>query len=78
MTAENKIRRGFADAGRCIDISGNLGRRLLTDQIPPVIRLADHFIAGGQIADNGRPCGCVTGTGCLRNPHILAKFNRQT
>ncbi len=59
------------DIGVCCDAAGALS----PDQFSPVVRLADQFIAGGEVQNQRRSVQRQTGTRRNHRPHILADLD---
>ena len=77
VPGKDHIGGGFAPAGIGIEVTGHEARALPGDKRTAVFRLADGFIAGGAIGQDGGPGDSMAGAGGRGYPQVLADLDRQ-
>ena len=77
VPGKDHIGGGFTPAGIGIEVTGHQARALPGDKGTAVFRLADGFITGGAIGQDGGPGNSVAGAGGRGYPQVLADLDRQ-
>ena len=72
VTGEDKVLRGFTEAGVRIQVGAQQSAGLLTHEVAAVARLADDFIGSRQVDDNVRAHLRQCSRRRIRHPQILA------
>ena len=77
VAGEDQVGRGFAEAGRAVDVGRDRAARLLGDELPQVVVLADRLGRGREVEDHAGAVLRRVRRGRHGGPEVLAEFDAE-